>query len=185
MINMTNSQNTTKKKNLVKIIMLMAFSTLAIFMAVLSVIEHYSPVLYMDQWGFFDVSYMYKNLFSQHNEHRILIPRLLFIIDSYFFNARSVFLISLTLICQLIHVFLFWWIIGFSNIITTNNRIYFTLMASILFFSLTQYDNFYVGFQIQFVGVFAAATAAFACIGKSARLDKTRLLKNKYEGDLH
>jgi hypothetical protein len=68
----------------------------------------------------------------------------------------------------MIHVALFWWIIGFSQSVTTCQRVTLTLLVSVLLFSLLQYENFLWGFQIQFVGVFAAATAAFGSIAKSA-----------------
>ena len=121
----------------------------------------------MDQWDKKNLQNIVQDIFSQHNEHRILVPRLFFLVDMYFFSGRNEFLVTMIVLCQLIHVGLFWWIIGFAQNVSAFQRITLTLMASILFLSLLQYENFLWGFQIQFVGVFAAATAAFGSIAQS------------------
>lgn len=124
----------------------------------------------MDQWGSYNPSEILNNIFNQYNEHRILVPRIFFLIDLLFFYGKNGFLIFSIFICQIIHIGLFWWILGFSDSITKRQRITLTSMVSILLLSLTQHENFLWGFQIQFVGVFAAATAAFASIARLAEV---------------
>jgi hypothetical protein len=53
-----------------------------------------------------------------------------------------------------------------------------TALVSILLFSLLQQENFLWGFQIQFVGVFAASTAALISIACSAAVKKQNIPHN-------
>lgn len=122
----------------------------------------------MDQWGSYNPSKIINNIYRQHNEHRIVIPKLFFLVDLLFFQGRNAFLVFSIFLCQILHIILFWSILGYSKLITRCQCIVLTSIVSILLFSLTQHENFLGGFQIQFVGVFAAATAAFVCIAQSA-----------------
>jgi hypothetical protein len=50
----------------------------------------------MDSWGNITPSQLWGNFFAHHNEHRIIIPRVLLLIDTYFNAGRETFLIAAT-----------------------------------------------------------------------------------------
>jgi hypothetical protein len=154
----------------VSLLLPLVLSIFTILTTIWFVNSQYSPVFYMDQWSSYNPEEIIGNIFRQHNEHRILVPRIFFLIDLKFFHGRNAFLIISILLCQIIHVGLFWCILGFSNAINRRQRVILTLLVSVLLFSLIQYENFIWGFQIQFVGVFTAATAAFASIARSGEV---------------
>jgi len=62
-----------------------------VFLTLVGVIINYSSIPQADMWSNFELIYEFKQknyqyLFSQHNEHRIFIPRLLYLLDYYLFN---------------------------------------------------------------------------------------------------
>jgi len=48
-------------------------------------------------------------LWSQHNEHRMLIPRLFWLADLRWFHARQVFLLASIFLIQFLHLLLLGW----------------------------------------------------------------------------
>ncbi|ALO47189.1 hypothetical protein [Pseudohongiella spirulinae] len=83
---------------LVSIAMLFALSMLG--MAAVGTVIGFSPVPYWDMWGATLGFYMavadgnHAVWWAQHNEHRIVLSRLLFWLDYAFFGGRSVFLLT-------------------------------------------------------------------------------------------
>lgn len=128
-------------------------------------VKYFHPLFYWDQW---DVVRAYHRwidggdglslLFAQHNEHRIAFPRLIFLAD--FALGRGLNIINLTcvFIVQFLHLALFAVIARRCNaaLLATLS----TSIVAILLFSFAQANNFTWGFQVQFVGVYAAATLA-------------------------
>jgi hypothetical protein len=101
----------------------------------------------------------FHDFIRQHNEHRILFPRLVFALDLALTDARNTVNHASILVCQALHVLLFWRMI----FIGTQDRVVrwsLAAMVTLLLFSLVQYENFIWGFQIQFVGVFLFFTLA-------------------------
>jgi hypothetical protein len=70
------------------------FAIAVVSAAIYAVVDQYSPVLNWDQWSSYDVHALMNNLFAQHNEHRILIPRLFFVIDLHYFDGNNKFLLA-------------------------------------------------------------------------------------------
>ena len=101
----------------------------------------------------------FHDFIRQHNEHRILFPRLVFALDLALTDARNTVNHASILICQALHVLLFWRVIFVG---TQDRLVRWALSAVVLLllFSLVQYENFFWGFQIQFVGVFLFFTLA-------------------------
>jgi hypothetical protein len=134
----------------------------------LSVIHAYRAVPFGDQWEPVDqydallagrLSFM--DIFSQHNEHRIAIPRLFFLVDFLFFHGNNAFNIASTFVVQLFSV---WILLRLHAAASRPRTAGFTIVAAttvILLLCLSQYENFIWGFQVQFVGVYAAAAASF------------------------
>lgn len=126
-----------------------AFFGLAIFGG----IQNYSPVPYWDMWDGY-INFFVKVSegdwsvwWAQHNEHRILLARLLFWLDIKWFGGTSLFLIVvnyifLGLICSIFYVFLkekcppYYRFVGLFLIIWLS--------------SWSQYENLTWGFQSQF-----------------------------------
>src|SRR5262245_57516859 len=129
----------------------------------------YHPALFSDQWEtilFFDRLLQGKITFgdfiAQHNEHRILFPRLVFVLDLWLTGARNGVNFAAILICQAIHLALFHRMIAL-RVAEPWMRWALTALVAALLFGIMQWENFLWGFQIQFVGVFLFFTiAAFA-----------------------
>lgn len=134
-----------------------------------------SPLPWFDAWATLDLLQAWQKgdrsisdvLFSQSNEHRILLPRLVFFADDLLFGGRGRLSLVLIFLVQALHAAMFaavlvrapprrpgrWAVAG-------------TVVA--LMFCLRQAENFSSGFQVQFVGVFAGATLAFMLFGLAA-----------------
>lgn len=119
--------------------------------------------LYMDQWD--NTAAYFQNakdgqvlrwLFSFHNEHQILIPRLLFLADWSWFGGTNKFLIIWILANQAVFAFAFYHILRRTPVSAlTNLTVIFVTL--IFLYSSTQLENLSWGFQVQFVNVFLFA----------------------------
>ena len=104
-------------------------------------------------------------LASQFGEHRLLVPRLVFLADDLFFRGQGWLELGAILLVQAFHASLFAMVLGGA---TSRGGGRWGLAALIvaMMFSLKQAANFSSSFQLQFVGVFAAATFAFMLFGR-------------------
>ncbi|MBO1323689.1 hypothetical protein K2X14_00785 [Acetobacter sp. TBRC 12305] len=125
-----------------------------------------SPLLIADQWdnlfyiGFLHGDVPFLDLFNQHNEHRIFFPRLVFLLDAALDSEKNLINFTFNILIQLGII----WILFIFYRHLMKNRLWLTAMlglSAILLFSLDQRENFLWGFQVQFLGVTAAAMAAF------------------------
>lgn len=135
----------------------------------IAVVHAYSPIPFGDQWNAVLPSEYWAQLFDQHNEHRILFPRLFFLVDLLAFDGTNVFNLSSIFAIQMIHAALLLWIARGGGLADTA---LFCCAAGAVFglmFWAYQIENFSWGFQVQFVGVFAAASAAFASLALGPR----------------
>ena len=143
----------------------------AVFIAVdtiRTIVRVYSPLPWFDAWATFEILKALADhaasplamLFAQHNEHRILVPRLLFFADAFWFHGLGQIDIAAIFLVQTLHATLFFWALGRARPIARGRwAVGGVVMA--LMFSLAQAENFSSGFQLAFVGVFASATASF------------------------
>ena len=130
------------------------------------VLRAYHGALLWDEWdsiGFFarlrEGTATLQDFIRQHNEHRILVPRLVFALDLTFADARNTVNFASILICQALHVCVFHRIIAFG----TRNRLVgsaLTAFAALMMFSAVQYENLVWAFQIPFTAVFLFFTTA-------------------------
>lgn len=140
----------------------------------LGVVEAYTSLPYQDQWDniwwwreIIREGLRLEYLFSQHNEHRILFSRLVFLADLNWFSGNNI--LNLIAIAA-IHIG------GASAFVAAaGNRQRIISIAGLsaalcIIFSLPQWENLVWGFQVQFVAVYAFATwAIFAyCLGSFA-----------------
>jgi hypothetical protein len=133
-------------------------------MTTLAVVDAYTPAPFQDYW---DTLYWWREavrkgfpwswLPSQHNEHRILLPRLVFLADFAWFRGTNVLNMAVIALTQALGALLF---------LRAGLRrggalaIVGTALALGLIVSLVQWENLFWGFQVQMTGV--AATAAWA-----------------------
>ena len=135
------------------------------------------PLPYWDEWSsiidlrlFDEGRYGLADLAGQHNEHRILFPRLVFWADARLFAMSGWLNLSVTVLLQAANAAVLLMLVR-----RRVPRAQFLLLAGfvvVLLFSLRQEQNFTNGFQLQFVGVFtAAALAAVAYVKALERID--------------
>ncbi len=103
-------------------------------------------------------------LWAQHNEHRLLIPKLFLLADLSWDHARQTFLLASIMVVQLLH----WVVLSWSMRRLGNWR--GTLwrsgagLAVFCLFCPSQWENFVTGFQTCFVLPGLFATVAFASL---------------------
>lgn len=165
-----------------------AFAALMFVLAIIGGINSFSPVPYWDMWDgtlnfFLRIRGGDSSLWlAQHNEHRILLSRLLFWLDYTLFDGLSYFLIIVNYILMAFAIFLFW---QFSRLQThsdtglkpANSDSTDDHPTSVLLFSFfvlawlsqwMQWENLAWGFQSQFFLAQSLPLAAFYCLAASA-----------------
>jgi hypothetical protein len=149
-----------------------AFSVLALIgglyivaTTVLMVMDGWSALPFSDQWDELILDpggLSLRWLFAQHNEHRILFPKLLFAIDAFAFSETNRFNFFCNLALPAILAALLIWIARRND----NHGIFDTAwLAGVVLatlFSALQWENFLWGFQVQFFGVDLAVAAGIA-----------------------
>jgi hypothetical protein len=147
--------------------------TLYILATTLIVIRNcYFPIPLSDQWDewqlFFTSKHYSSFLFSQHNEHRIVLARFFFYIDQFVFHARNTFLlVSISLIQVITGLLLLRLTLSSARFSRTSSVLLGCFVFSCLF-SAQQFNNFTWGFQVQFVAVYCAAAAAVFALARAA-----------------
>jgi hypothetical protein len=106
-------------------------------------------------------------LFSQHNEHRIPVSRLLYLADKNWFSADTRFLLWCTFLAQLGSAVMVHRLACSSADLSRARRVYIFGLILALAFSASQWINFTWTFQVCFVVVFFAAIAAFVALKNS------------------
>lgn len=141
----------TKKTTAFVFWLFLCVSIIFALLTLLGSVRSYSPVPFWDMWDGFlqnhEQGTTVQNLFSLHNEHRIFLARILFIIDMYIFGGQSKFLIF----SNLLFVALIGMIFGLI-FIRSNLTIDFKLPLILIFtFSWVQRENIDWAFQSQFI----------------------------------
>ena len=103
-------------------------------------------------------------LSSQHLEHRILFPRLVFWADFMFARETNILNEAVILVIQCGMVAVLLRLAARAGLTTGIARIWTTSLCVALIFWAGQYQNFVWGFQVQFVGVLLAAAGTFATL---------------------
>lgn len=143
---------------------------LCVGLSIFGAVRAYTPIPISDMWDGY-INFYIKltsgdNLawLSQHNEHRLLLPRLFFWLDLRFFSGTVAFLIVtnfiLIALCGLI------FIASWNELYAKNNILVPVFIVSWLF-SWAQEDNLTWGFQCQFIMAFLLPLAAFYFLYKS------------------
>jgi hypothetical protein len=129
------------------------------------VISTYSPLPHWDEWSLFDHlatgnGWSWAWLWAQHNEHRILVPKIFFLLDVQLFHGTQTFLLASIFLIQLLQAGLLsyslWTLGGMRGSVwrTGTGLIAYCILCP------TQQENLIWGFQLQFVVPAAMATLA-------------------------
>ena len=140
---------------------LLVASTLAV------IIRTYSPLPKWDHWeeivwlkSYYAGHWHFSDLLRQHNEHRLLFPRLFLLADWFLFRGRNIFVLLAILILQAGHAWVFIREVRVWKELPIAVRLTIISIVVALFFSGANLDNFSWPFQIQFILPFYAGTVA-------------------------
>ncbi len=145
------------------------------------VITTYSPVPHWDEWSLFDHlaqggGWSLWWLWAQHNEHRIFVTKLFFLLDVEFFHGSQKFLLTSIFFVQLLQVALLSWSLRALGGLRGSAWRVGTGLIAYCILCPTQYENLVWGFQLQFVLPAAMATLAVLSLLLYQREEKARFL---------
>ena len=158
------------------VISLIVFST-----TLWGVYTHFSPVPFWDMWSGYIGFYLrvlendHSVWLSQHNEHRILISRMLFWLDLEYFKGLGVFLVCVNLVIQLGTAFVFFAVISKKLKADPHKTAIYAFIFCLLF-SWVQRENFIWAFQSQFLFVFMFSLLSFLNMGRYTADNKNHYL---------
>lgn len=140
---------------------LLVASTIAV------VIRTYTPLPKWDHWAeilwlknYYAGQWHVSDLWRQHNEHRILFPRLFLLTDWFLFRGTNVFLLCSILLLQAGHAWIFIREVRDWRELSKAVRLTVAAIVVTLFFSGANLDNFTWPFQISFILAFYAGTVS-------------------------
>ncbi len=158
---------------------LFALAFLQITIGIIDGMNRYSPVPLGDSWdsmiGFLN-NENYKNVanwFSQHNEHRIALTKVIFWLNYVFFDADNLPLIILNYILAGLSFLLFYSIARKSFLATSDTmenyaKNYILFVIFIAIFSKMQDENFDWEFQSQFFLAYLMPLFSLYLLGRSS-----------------
>jgi hypothetical protein len=129
---------------------------------------------FWDHWAFVQElanssgRYTLAQLWQQHNEHRIVLPRLLMLLDFHLFHARNTFLLWSTFVLQALQALLFYLVLVALRFGRSKSMVLFGLTIAILF-SPVQLDNFVWAFQITFILATVFTSVALYLLSRALR----------------
>ncbi|HEX4765021.1 MAG TPA: hypothetical protein VH414_01970 [Lichenihabitans sp.] len=152
---------------------------------VATIVRLHSALPYFDEWDELDLlkyalhgdTSWFGTLVTQHNEHRIVFPRLVFYADDFLFGGRGILDRIAILAIQVGQAAM---LVGLLRralprpVLLRRDHTFLALASvSVMLLScLRQEENFSWGFQVQFVGIFALGTLAFILF--AAALERMR-----------
>jgi hypothetical protein len=135
------------------------FTALMIGLAIIGAFRAYSPIPMGDSWDGNFAIYLktingdWSAWWAQHNEHRIVLSKIIFWINNRYLGGSNAFLIAINFACITASVYLFWKIlrevIGAKKF--TNIEICCGLAITSWLFLWCQQENFLWEFQNQFI----------------------------------
>lgn len=163
-------------------ISILIFAGLYFTLAIVGGFLAYSSVPFWDMWDGYLEFYAKASAgdwsvwWDQHNEHRIVLSRILFWIDNYAFSGRLMFLIVTNYLliigaCLVYKKIILAKLDGQSNKLT----LWLCLVVFCLLFSWTQSENITWGFQSQFFLAQILPLLAFYLLFQSAREKSGRI----------
>lgn len=141
-----------------------------------TVLAWHVAVPFSDEWGQFPrmialeeagsslwtwIAYLWK----QHNEHRIVVPKLIYLMDMHLFNYQGYVPIVFIFLLQASTVAMLGWLLAGKGLASWEIWLLVALFIAAAF-NLMQSENFASTFQTAFVGCFSFAVAAFVLYAK-------------------
>ena len=127
-----------------------------------AVIVTYSPLPFWDTWREVTATQHIARLSDQHNEHRIVLSRLIFIADKLWFDGGNKLSLAATFLIQALHAALLVYLFSQARRIEYEEALAAWALAISMLFWLWQSETLAWGFNVHFAAVYALATAAFA-----------------------
>lgn len=131
----------------------------------------FEPIPFADSIDFFRrffavgdwQGYGLAELYARHNEHRLVIPRLWFLLDLGLFDATQGFLIVVTVLSAIAHAAVLAWV--FRSLGHRGPLLWAYASAALgAVLSPAQWENLVWSFQVQFIQVWLFATMAFVAV---------------------
>ena len=144
---------------------------LVLLLAAVGAVRSYSPVPFWDMWHGYLHFYQlvseghWKEWWALHNEHRIVIPKLIYLIDMNLFNYQGYVPIVFIFLLQGLTVVMLAWLLAGKGLASWEVWLLVALFIAAAF-NLMQSENFASTFQTAFVGCFSFAVAAFVLYAK-------------------
>lgn len=151
--------------------LVVAIGALSALVGVAVAIVAFEPIPYADSIdffrGFFKVGgwdgYGFQQLYVRHNEHRLVVPRLWFLLDLWLFSATQASLIVVIVLSSVAHAALLAW--TFARMGHRGAPLWAFAAAAVgATLSPAQWENLVWSFQVQFIQVWLFATAAFVAV---------------------
>ncbi|MCE4540917.1 MULTISPECIES: hypothetical protein [unclassified Caballeronia] len=159
---------------------LFALGAATFLMTVYGVVRHFSPVPLADQWDG-NVAFFMRAaqnplaaFFEQHNEHRLVFPRIFFYLDLRYLGGRNFLLIAANLALGGCIGLLLFRIARHHARFPGVRSLGLAGVCLIVAFSWMQGGNFFWGFQLQWFAVYLFALCAFHCMDRCAEFVATR-----------
>ena len=158
--------------NRIDLFILLPFALFIVASTCHAVFTDYHPIPYGDNWTIFGLyrDYLAGKLglgafWRQHYEHRILFPKILFLLDDILVHGSGYLLISLMLLFQGLHALLLSASLWRNRFLTDGERLFFSGLAFVFMFWLIQHENFIWTFQTSFLlnGLSASVAAYLMC----------------------
>jgi hypothetical protein len=163
---------------------LLLFGVVTVVWTIRLVIRCYTPAWVSDQWSM--VGFLMEThdrpglraLWSQHNEHRIILQRLAGLADMFWFGNRSISLRAEIIATQFLHLGVFVYACRRWGKFSVSTLAALAGFLAYCFFSPLQMENFNWGFQVTFVfvGLAASATILLMLVCKQQDGNKQQLL---------
>lgn len=136
---------------------------------------HYSPVPFSDSWDGIIAFYAHVTsghlsiFWAQHNEHRIILSRLLFFLDMWLSNGNFAYLVALNVVLACLSVLVFYLYLARLFPLPSERWLRYSLLAivSALLLSWMQYGNFTWEFQSQYFLAYLLPLAGFFSLATS------------------
>lgn len=151
-------------------------------LAIIGVVGIFSPVPFWDMWDGGLAFYLatssgdYGLWFAQHNEHRIVLSRLLFWLEYHVFGGMAVFLIVMNYVIVAMAVLLFWRI-ALARLAAKEDQRYLAALVACFttawLYQWMQFENLSWSFQSQFFLAQLVPVLAFYLLHKSVPPDAT------------
>jgi hypothetical protein len=139
---------------------------LVVAMTLRMVVLGWSPAPFWDQWDnlISGRSVSWSWLISQHNEHRLFVPRLIFWLDWLLAAETNIVDYTCNVLGQTALFALLLWLALRDSRPSFNSKLWVGGLCLCLLFWAVQYENFLWGFQIQYFLVVLLAAGCFTVI---------------------